>query len=77
MYLMWAGTALSVQQLGVGQTVKNQIPLVARFCATVQTGPGAHPASCTMGFGALSQRKSSQSEALRTHPHLALRLKKE
>jgi hypothetical protein len=23
----------------------------ARFSATVQTGPGAHPASCTMGTG--------------------------
>ena len=25
----------------------------ARFSALVQTGPGAHPASCTMGTGSL------------------------
>ena len=27
--------------------------MVARFSAPVQTGPGAHPASCTMGTGSL------------------------
>jgi hypothetical protein len=26
-------------------------PWGARFSAPVQTGPGAHPASCTMGIG--------------------------
>jgi hypothetical protein len=32
-------------------TIKNKkkIPVGARFFAHVQTGPGAHPASCTMG----------------------------
>jgi hypothetical protein len=29
----------------------DQIPVGARFFAHVQTGPGAHPASCTMGTG--------------------------
>ena len=29
----------------------DRIPVEARFSATVQTGPGAHPASCTMGTG--------------------------
>jgi hypothetical protein len=29
----------------------NQIPVGARFFAHVKTGPGAHPASCTMGTG--------------------------
>jgi hypothetical protein len=29
----------------------DRIPLEARFFAQVQTGPGAHPASCTMGTG--------------------------
>ena len=28
-----------------------KIPVKARFSAPVQTGPGAHPASCTMGTG--------------------------
>ena len=29
----------------------DRIPVGARFSAPVQTGPGAHPASCTMGTG--------------------------
>ena len=29
----------------------DRIPVVARFSALVQTGPGAHPASCTIGTG--------------------------
>jgi hypothetical protein len=29
----------------------DRIPVVARFSAPVQTGPGAYPASCTMGTG--------------------------
>jgi hypothetical protein len=34
--------------LGVGRS-GDRIPLGARFSASVETGPGAHPASCTMG----------------------------
>jgi hypothetical protein len=29
----------------------SRIPVGARFFAHFQTGPGAHPASCTMGAG--------------------------
>ena len=29
----------------------NPIPVEVRFCAPVQTGPGAHPASSTLGTG--------------------------
>ena len=29
----------------------DRIPVGARFSAPVQTDPGAHPASCTMGTG--------------------------
>jgi hypothetical protein len=32
-------------------TVRDRIPVGARFSAPVQTGPGAHPASYTMGTG--------------------------
>jgi hypothetical protein len=32
----------------------DRIPVGARFFALVQTGPGAHPASYTMGAGSLS-----------------------
>jgi len=30
-----------------------------RFSAPVQTGPGAHPAFCTMGTGSLSGRNAA------------------
>ena len=50
----------------------DRIPVAARFSATVQTGPGAHPASYTMGTGSLSR-----GVALTTHSHLAPTLKKE
>ena len=33
----------------------DRIPVGARHSALVQTGPEAHPASCTMGTGSLSQ----------------------
>jgi hypothetical protein len=32
-----------------------------RFSAPVQTGPGAHPASCTMGTGSLSRGKGAEA----------------
>jgi len=34
----------------------DRIPVEARFSAPVHTGPGAHPASYTMGTGSLSWR---------------------
>ena len=40
----------------------------ARFSAPVQTGPGAHPASCTMGTGSLPGVKSSRIVTLIPHP---------
>jgi hypothetical protein len=40
----------------------------------VQTGSGAHPASCTMGTGVLSPGlKSGRGVTLTTHPHLVPR----
>ena len=35
----------------------DQIPVGARFFAPVQTGPGAHPASYTMGTGSFPEAK--------------------
>jgi hypothetical protein len=35
----------------------NRIPFEARFSAPVQTGPGAHPASRTMGSGSFPEVK--------------------
>ena len=51
-YGTWAGIAQSVQRLGRGWTVRGSNPVPeARFSAPVQTLPGAHPASYTMGTG--------------------------
>ena len=41
---------------------------VARFSATVHTGPGAHPASCTMGTVSFPGVKSGRGVTLIPHP---------
>ena len=41
---------------GAGQS-GDRIPVGARFSAPVQTGPGARPASCTMGTGSFPGAK--------------------
>jgi len=40
----------------------------ARFSAPVQTGPGAHQASCKMGTGSFPGVKSDRDVTLITHP---------
>jgi hypothetical protein len=40
----------------------------AIFSAPVQTGPGAHPASCTMGTGSFPGVKSGRGVRLTPHP---------
>ena len=42
----------------------------ARFSTPVQTGPGAHPASCRMGTGSFPQVKSGQGVTLTPNPFL-------
>ena len=44
----------------------------ARYTAPVQTGPGAHPASCTMGTGSLPGVKSGRNVTLTPHQLLVL-----
>jgi hypothetical protein len=44
--------------------------LGARFSALVQTGPGAHPAFCTMGTGYFPGVKSGRGVTLTPHPFL-------
>ena len=57
--------AQSVQRLTTGLTVRGQNSGGgARFYAPVQTGPGAHPTSCTMGTGSFPDVKSSWSVTL-------------
>jgi hypothetical protein len=72
-YLFWVWHSDSLQ---TGQPAK-WIPVGARLSALVQTGPAAHPASCTTGNWFQSQGQSGRGIALNTHPHLAPRLKKE
>ena len=42
----------------------------ARFSAPVQTGPGAHPAPCTMGTRSFPGAKSGRGVTLTPHPLL-------
>ena len=48
----------------------DRIPVGARFSAPVQTGPGAHQASCTMGTGSFPGVKSGRGVTLTPHPLL-------
>ena len=45
----------------------------ARFSAPVQTGPEAHPASCTMGTGSFPGVRCCRGVTLTPHPLLVQR----
>jgi hypothetical protein len=45
----------------------DQIPVQLTLSAPVQTGPGAHPASCTMGAGCFQEVKR-RGVAFTAHP---------
>ena len=62
--------AQSVQRLATGWTVRGSNPGGARFSEPVQTGPGTHPASCTMGAGSFPGVKSGRVVTLTPHPLL-------
>jgi len=47
------------------------------FSTPVQTGPGAHPASCTMGTGSFPGLKSGRGVTLTPHPLLVPLVMKE
>jgi len=49
----------------------------ARFSAPVETDPGAHPASCTMGTGSFPRVKSGRNVTLTPHPLLVPLVTKE
>ena len=78
MILTWARIAQSVQRLRYGL----DSPGIesrwggARFSASVQTGPGSNPASCTMGTGSFPGVKRP-GRGVDHPPHLAPRLKEE
>ena len=55
----------------------DRIPVGASFSALVQTGPGAHPVSCTMGTGSFPVVKSGRGVTLTPHPLLVPLVMKE
>jgi hypothetical protein len=55
----------------------DRIPVGARFSATSQTGPGAHPASCKMGTGSFPGVKNGRGVMLTPHPLLVPLVMKE
>ena len=60
----------TVATLGRAGRSGDRIPLGTRFSAPVQTGPGAHPASCTVGIGSFPGVKSLRGVTLTPHPFL-------
>jgi len=70
------GVGRYIESLRAGRS-GDRISVWARFSAPVETGPGAHPTSYTIGTGSLSRGANGRGLALTTHPHLAPRLKKE
>jgi hypothetical protein len=59
--LMGTGIAQSVQRLATGWKVWGSNPNGKRFFAPIQTGSGAHPASCTMGTGFFPGVKAAEA----------------
>jgi len=64
--------AYFASRLTTSWTVRGSIP-VGRDFPPVQTGPGAHPTSCTMGTGSLPGVKYGRGVLLTTHPFLVPR----
>jgi hypothetical protein len=69
----WDSSVGIVTELWAGWS-RDRILVGARLSASVQTGPGAHPASCAMG---LSQGVKQPGRSVDHPPHLAPRLGKE
>ena len=71
----WTAIAQSLQRLATGWTVRGSNP-GGGGRDFPQTGPGAHPASCTMGTGSFPRVKRPRRGADHL-PHPAQKLKKE
>ena len=81
LYIWWYLTSITLINCGPGSSVgiATSYGLDAlgiesrweeRFFATVQTGPGAHPASCTLGTGSFPGVKYDRDVTLTPHPLL-------
>jgi len=64
----WAGWRSQYSDWLRARRSGDRIPVEARFSAPVQTGPEAHPASCTMGTGSFPGVKSGRGVTLTPHP---------
>jgi hypothetical protein len=70
-FLLWAGYLSRYSDwLRAGRS-GDRIPVEARFFAHVQTGHGAHPASCTIGTGSFPGVKRSGRGAVHPPPSSA------
>jgi len=75
-YVCGQGSVVGIAT-GYGLDGLGSNPSGARFSAPVWTGPGAHPASCTMGTVSFSGVKSSHGVTLSPHPLLVPLVMKE
>ena len=70
MCIVLVGGPGSVVGLAMGWAVHVSNPGGARFSIPVQTSPGAHPVSCTMGTRSFPGVKSGRGVTLTPHPFL-------
>jgi hypothetical protein len=74
---MGPGSSVGIAtELRAGRT-GDRIPVEARFSAPVQTVPGAHPASCTMGTGSFPGGKEQPGRDADPSPTSSAVVKKE
>jgi hypothetical protein len=67
---LWAGKRSQYSDwLWAGRS-RDRIPVRSRFSAPVQTGPGAHPANCTIGTRSFPGVKSGRGMTLTSNPLL-------
>jgi len=66
------GTAQSAQRLATGRKVRGSNPVDGKVFRTLQTGPEAHPATCTLGTGSRARGVTLNTPP----PYLGSRLKK-
>ena len=76
-YIWWAGKRSRYSDWLRAGGSGDRIPVGARFSAPVQTSPGAHPPSCTMGTGSFPRVKSGRGLTLTPHPLLVPLVMKE